>query len=289
MYRKRRNMETEPSTLNEAKEDSARLAFIQRDINKEFDKYPSITSAYKALSIRMQISERTIRRIKQGTHTPSFQTLIKIYRYILGTKNDRETVVNMPTILKNNVLKESENFSISNPEVNFLPEVDFFIKNDSVLRGIYLETAAGTVHRSKIGYEYGQHGLSVLDKMLKMDIIKEVKPDIYTASNNRAQLDTGSVTELSKHLVEHKFHEEKLALSGENFCQFLIEGIDQESYNDMLIFEWETKNKRLELLKKAKKGSVKYWMACFTDTLSKQLIYEPIEQQEAGCESEVMQ
>ena len=263
----------EQEKLAQRRDAAARLNLVQAELKKEIDKYPSVTTGLKRLSEKMNLSERTIRRIVKGTHVPNYQTLIKIYRYLSGALNDRDTVKAMPPTIREAILRDCENFSIADPKKDFNPEIDFYIANDSIFRGIYLETGTGTIHRDRVNFLYGTEGIKVLDKMVKLDVVKEVESDIYASSKNRAQLDIRSIVELGKYLVESKLNPEKLDVNGENFCQLLFEGIDLETYNRLLTLEWETKSKRLDILKNASPGTVKYWSFTATDTLSSSYLY----------------
>jgi hypothetical protein len=222
----------------------------------------------------MILSERTLKRILKGTHSPTYHTILKVYRYLIGTNNDRETVVKMPNLLSENVLKDAENFSIANQEAQFFSEIGFFLKADSVFRSIYIETACGELHRDKVGFEHGNHGLKTLDNMLKMEVIKEIQPSVYSASRKRGIIDGECAHQISRFLLDYKFNPEKSNSSGENFYQVVFDGVDKETYNDLLKIDWEAKEKRLEILKNAKKGDVKFWTISYTDTLSSSFIYD---------------
>lgn len=268
-------MHTELNEENEGQQAGiARLQILQSELKKEFKKYPSLTIAFKRTAKNTQVSQRTLKRIVNGTHTPNFQTLLKVYRYLTGSLNDRDTFLKMPKILQESVAREYTNFSLQNKNAQFLPEVDLYLQDDSVFRGIYIETAAGLIHRDKVGFEYGQHGLRVLDKMLELDIIKEIEPDVFASSSRRAQLDPESITKIARFLLENKFNPDKLDLNGENFAQILIEGVDKETYNKLLALDHGLIQKRVEIIKNGNRGEIKYWMINFIDTLSKDLIYE---------------
>ncbi|MDC1175356.1 helix-turn-helix transcriptional regulator [Bacteriovoracaceae bacterium] len=254
---------------------AARLAKIQADLNESIDNFPSEKIAIKSLSKKIGISERTLKRIIKGTHSPTYQTILKVYRYLKGTYNDRETVMAMPEILGTFVDDEQDNFSLTNPNTYFSTEVDSYIRADSVFRSIYIETATGSVTKESVCYNHGKHGENVLIKMCEVGIIKEVKPNVYTAGLNRGCLDEVTSHEISKYLLEYKFSPEKSGLEGENFYQCFFEGVTKDVYNELLRIDWNAYQKKKKLLQsKESKGDIKYWSISYTDTLSKEVIYE---------------
>lgn len=254
---------------------AARLAKIQSDLLEAADKYPSERTAIKTMAKKIGVSERTLKRIIKGTHSPTYQSILKIYRFLKGTYSDKETVMAMPEILGTYVDHEQDNFSLTNPGVNFTADIDCYLQSDSVFRSIYIETATGEISKEAVSFQHGKHGVNVLNKMCELGIIKEVKPNVYTASTNRASLDEHSLHEISKFLLEYKFSPEKASLQGENFYQCFFEGVNQETYNELLQIDWESYQRKKELLQnKNLKGDIRYWSINYTDTLTKTLIYE---------------
>jgi hypothetical protein len=262
------------TTSQQAMDRSARLLRVQTDLEAALNSFPNRAIAIKKLSQGMLLNEKTLKRIIKGSHSPTYQTILKMYRYLLATTSDRETVLRMPELLSQTVTRDFENFSLADKEADFSTEIDFYLESDSVFRSIYVETATGTVHKQTIGYEHGVHGLKTLVYMKDMDVIKEIEPDIFASSQKRASLTPRAAHHIARYLVDNKFDPEKCNLSGENFYQVVFEGIDTNSYNELLKIDWEAKEKRLEILKKAKKGNVKFWSLNFTDTLSESCIYD---------------
>ncbi len=269
---------TKKSPPSDAAENMARLMEVKELLIKKLDEYPSRKIGFKMIAKGSDISERTLRRIVAGTHTISFQTVFKLYKYLFALLNDRDTFDKMPKAMQDFIIKDYANFSLSNDDARWLPVIDDYLASDSVFRGIYIETACGQVSKEKIAFEYGQQGIRILEKMCNLNVIKETEPNIYVASTDRASLRPKAIKHLSHTLVESYFHEDKLDLQGENFSQILMEGVDQETYNKLLRFDYEAKNERIKIIKNGKKGNIKYWMVNIIDTLSKELIYKDNEQ-----------
>lgn len=130
----------------------------------------------KRLAEKMSLSAKTLSRIIKGTHSPSYQTILKMYRYLKGTLNDRETVMKMPPVLAECVKLENENFSLTNQDTDFSVDISFYLKSDSVFRSIYIETATGSLSKEKVGYEHGASGLKTLEYMVDLGVIEEFEP-----------------------------------------------------------------------------------------------------------------
>tara|TARA_Y100000296_G_scaffold78781_1_gene101962 strand:- start:438 stop:1268 length:831 start_codon:yes stop_codon:yes gene_type:complete len=263
------------TNFESAQENASRLSRVQSDLLLALKEFPRESTGIKILSEKMGVSARTLRRIIKGTHTPSYQTILKIYRYLYGTKNDRETILSMPQDIARYIKIEHDNFSFLDDEgVNFTEYIDDLIKNDSVFRSIYVETATGITHKSKIGFEHGQHGLKVIEKMLQLNVIKEIEPETYTASIERSCLTPNTLYEIGKYLLEYKYSQDKEGLRGENFFNVYFDGLNQDAYNEVISIQWEAMNKIKGILKdKNNKGIHKFWTITYTDTLVENLIY----------------
>ena len=255
-------------------EQSACLSRLQTDLDTALKEFPRVSTGIKILSMKMQLSDRTLRRVLKGTHFPSYQTILKVYRYLLGTYTDKETISKMPKVLSEFVSYEHDNSTLLNSASNFSYDIDLLLKNDSVFRSIYVETATGSIHKSKVSYEHGKHGEKVLLKMVELDVIQETEEDVYTSSINRGSLSIETSQSISQFLLENKFTSDKSNLAGENFYSLFFEGVNLETYNEMLKIDWQAMQAKKKLLKnKDNRGSVKCWTLTFTDTLSTDLLY----------------
>ncbi len=262
--------------LESSQENAARLTIVQKDLLEALKEFPRESTGVKILSEKMGLHARTLKRIIKGSHSPSYQSILKIYRYLLGTKNDRETILALPKGLSQYLKLEHDNFSFLEEEnINFSQYVDDLIRNDSVFRSIYVGTATGTIHKDKVGYEHGQHGLRVLEKMVKLNVVKETEPDIFTTSTERGCLTPETLYELARFLLENRFSLDKSGLRGENHFDVYFEGLTKEAYNEALRIRWNSMNQMKALLSnKDNKGNIPFWTISFTDTLNGQLLYK---------------
>lgn len=265
-------METQED-INQRQTANSQLKAMQKDLITEVEKYPSITIAYKSISAGTGLSVRTLQRITKGTTCPSFHTALKFYRFIFGTSNERDTLLLMPKVFQTDIIQNHENYSLTPNEVTLSSDIDTLLCNDSIFRFIYIHTAAGKISKEKVGYEYGRQGLNVLKKMLQLSIITESEPGYFSQGKKRAVLNPESLYSIGKQLLENHYYMNKAESTGENAATLLIESVDLDGYNEILKFEWKTKQERQKLLKSLNKGPVKFWTIHFTDTLSSEHLY----------------
>ena len=256
-------------------ESAARMVAIQKDLLKELKKYPSESTGLKILAANMNLSPKTLIRILKGENSPSYKTILKIYRCLLGTFSDQETILAMPKILATYVQRKHENFAVSGTKTNYSVKVDELLQNDSIFRFIYIETATGGIHKEKVGYEYGKGGLRVLEKMAEDLIVVEKSDNFFVPGPNRASLEIPSIYQLGKFLIESKFNPEKCNLRGENLIAAGFSGLNEVAYNNALTSLYKAKMEIEEIMKDPKnKGSIKAWFSCFMDTMSNDYIYD---------------
>ena len=252
----------------------AMLHEARKMLNEKLEEFPSRKIGFKEIAEGSGVSDRTLRRILNQTHTTSYQSIFKLYRYFFGLLNDRDTFKKMPKKMQEFVMKEYGNFSLTNSDSQWLPIIDEYLITDSVFRGIYIETACGPLSKERVAYEFGKRGLSILDKMCNLNVIRETESGIYIASTDRATLGPKAVKQISATLVENYFNEDKLDLRGENIAQMLFEGVDAYTFNELLKIDHRANNERLEVLKNAGKGNIPYWHVSISDTLRDELIYK---------------
>ena len=113
-----------------------------------------------------------------------------------------------------------------------------------------------------------------LDTMVDLQIITEVGDNVYGSGLRRATLDVPTIHCLSKFLLDNHFYPEKSELDGENGVTLYFEGINRETYNQLLVIDWEARDKKTKLLNNPKnRGPIKAWTFSCTDTLSGEFIY----------------
>ena len=257
--------------------DSDNLSFkdrIKYDLGLKLSSFGKRSSGLKTLSEEADLSTRTLRRILDDNTTPSTNTVIKIYEYLLNTNYHHELISKLPTVIREQIFSRENDIRILSDKKSYSSKVDELINTDSVFRALYLQSATGEIKRSFVSFKYGQHGAEVLDSMVSLRVLKKVKENIYTSGTLRANLRNSTIISLGKNLIDNNLTVEHLDLLGENSASIYFQAIDKETYNNILKVDLEANLKKKELLSTAKEGNVKMWSFACVDTLDEKPIYE---------------
>lgn len=247
---------------------------VRNDLKSKLHSFPKTSEGLEVISKHTNVSKRTFQRIIQGSHKPTTNTVIRFYQYLLQDDFQTSLIDKLPAEVREHIFKDSLNVRLTTPTKTLSLKVDELIVTDSVFREIYLLNSVGEITKEYISYRFGQYGVDVIEKMLKLKVIIAKNHNTFISGFVRAQLGNEAIVAIGKGLVEHKLQKEKLSLRGENSASVYFQAIDTETYNELLKIEHEHMSRKKELLSMAKKGNVKMWTFSCTDTMDESCIYD---------------
>jgi transcriptional regulator with XRE-family HTH domain len=253
---------------------------LRLDLASYLEKYKSPSDGLKEISNLSGYSVKTVKRYLNGETNPSREALIRIYRAILDTKTDNETIAKMPFAAKEYVGKDIGFFrDIEDKELSF--ELNEILLSDPTIMKIYLILMAGEVSSEKIQYRYGTFGLDVIKKFLKMGVAIESRKGFYKPYKvlNSFNIDSNKLAISS--LIEEHFYTEKNYQLGEHLSSWKVTSVSPKRYKEVLQIKYDAIKQVVALLKEDEPESektVKMWYGTVVDTMDRSLMNDKMEE-----------
>jgi len=220
------------------------------DLKVKLQEYRSERIGLRLIAERIGINEKTLRRLIKKENRPTYNTLLKIYRFLLSTTDDSVVVELAPKLVSDEIKKLHPNdFSVA---VKQGQDVEALIANDPCFAEIYVLAGCGVITKDLIQFRMGEMGIQTLDRMLKLKVLKRVTETAFILGENQASLSPETLSILGMNLVKRYFKNQNCDDSGQNFIGFYAEGIDDATYEEWLKIDEEAFKKKVQLTKKMK-------------------------------------
>lgn len=252
---------------------------LRLDMIQFLDKEDSLSGGIDKLAKSTGYSSKTIKRYLEGKTTPSRDTFIKIYRVILKSNNDSETIRRMPLPVKQFVTEDISYFrDIEDKELSF--ELNELLLSDKTALRIYHLLHTGKVSEEKIRFKYGEFGMEIMSKLLELGAAREVEAGVFTKYKVFNSYNIESVKASIESLIDEHLYTQKNYAKGEQLLWFKVAEVDKDIFNEVLKIQYETTGKINELLKNHEpksKNTVRMWTTSCVDTMSPGLIRDTLE------------
>lgn len=242
---------------------------VSLDLKKKLSEFNDAKKGIKAMSALMGVHEKTLRRLIDCENRPGYQTLLKIYRALYNTNSDTTVLSLMPQVLSDYVRKYKPKEEQSGVNVNL--DVDHELQKNPVFSEIYCLASTGGISKEYISYHYGKYGETILERMVKLDVLVPIDKYKYILGTNQASITPETIKSLSLHLVERFFKTKSSYTPGVNYQYFYVSGLNEESYQKWLQVDEDAYYKKIEIAKDPKNhGDIKAFTCASIDTLDEE-------------------
>lgn len=239
---------------------------VALDLERKLQEYRDPRVGTRLLAKKMEINERTLKRLLQRENRPTYQTLLKIYGVIHQTTNPAQIVELVPDIVKNEILKHF-------PEVTELKaapmqEIETELLYDRCFSDLYVMAGCGPLSLEFVQYRYGIHGVETLEKMVELRALKRTDEGQYIIGDNQVNLSAETLKRIGLNIVEKFSKPQNTELGGDNLIAFYAEGLSEEAYDDWLKVDERAFREKIKISQKpGAKGNKKVFTYMVTDTL----------------------
>ncbi len=220
---------------------------VSLDLEGALAQFKDLRVGLRILSQKMDIHERTLRRLLQREHVPNYLTLYKIYRVLTSANDDTTLLKNVPELIREHIVKM--NPKLPNAEVQLNGNLERELLKDRVMGEIYFLAACSAVRRDEIVFRYGQFGMEALRRLLSLGALKESSPQLYVLGSNQANFSAAGIKTLGLNMVETFASSKDTDLPMTNFMGVFAEGISEETYKEWIRIDKEAYYKKVELTK----------------------------------------
>lgn len=255
------SIETSTHNLEELKDQ------VASDLERYLSKYKSRRNGLKQLSAQTGLHSKTIQRLIEKNNRPTYQTLFKIYRTILGAKDDSDLFKKLPFSVKNEIEKSSP----LPQQVGriYSNQVENEILYDRCFAEIYFMSSCAPVSGELIQLRFGLHGLETVEKMLELGALKVCGKNLFTVGEHQAHLDGITLKKVGLHFVDKYSKIENTQEKGQNLIGFFVEGLTQEAYQKWLKIDEDAFYQKINISnEQSNKGSIRAFTFMATDTMN---------------------
>jgi len=229
---------------------------VAHDLSAHLLQFKCEKVGIRMMSDKMGIHEKTLKRIIRCENKPGYQTLYKIYRVLLETRDDSLLFERVPELVKQAL--EKGNPKPLKKEITYHNDIEEEIMRDRCFSEIYFMAGCGPLTQEYIGFRFGEHGQETMRKMLKMGVLELLKDQTLILGKHQANLSAESIKVLGLHFTQRFLRPEQTDNEGENFMGIYAEGLSVEAYDQWLKIDEEAYQKKVELSRNPKsRGNIR--------------------------------
>lgn len=240
---------------------------IRDDLDSFLSKFSNKSFAIRVLSKESEISEKTIRRILDNQNRPTYDTIYSIYSVMFENENEVELLETVPKIvsayLKSKTVRKLKKKK-NKQEFNFLE----LFKKDPILCELFIKSALGGISTSATAYRYGQYGIELIEKLVLMNVVKEVEKGIYKITNSAPRIE-GELLKFVGLRFSDSFGKPKNSdVTDQNVMSFYATNLNDEGFKEWIRIDTEAFYKKIEVANnKQFKGTKSYFTFNSTDSI----------------------
>ena len=241
-------LETEVKTTDRKESKSIVRDKMAADLLFLLESYNNKDIGLRIISEKTNISEKTLKRVKEAASDPHVNTVKRFYNYffnILPEKRDEDQE------LKLALRSLIDTFEIGNHKKD---EFDLagLLENDSVFRKLYLYSRSGPITLEWIKEEFGKYGIDMVQKMLLKDVLIESDKGDYSQGPVSVSRNHNAIRASLKDFIFEHITDEQLDVMNEASLFYVIEGVTREMKLEMGRLTQEYRNKLANLLVEGK-------------------------------------
>lgn len=242
-------------------------AQIARDIEDFCSHYTNEKYALRLLAKKMEVSEKTVLRLRDQKTTPSHATLFRLYLALTLAETREEFFSRLPEVIASEIKKKEiseSDFQTDTPDFDFLHAV----KKQPIIGELYVLASLQGLHKNEVILRYGQFGLELLEKLVEKGLLKKVTANMYAASGRGPVFDGHVILNVGTHFLERFSKPEESKVRGRNSLAFYANSLNEEGYKKWLSIDEEAFYKKVEVAKLQQyQGDILSFTFGATDTL----------------------
>lgn len=258
------NIETE--NIKNSLEESLREQ-VAMDLQQFQAGFEDPKKGLQVLSKKTQIHIKTLRRLIQKAHNPSYQTLYKIYSHLANTSNLNDIMAAAPSIVQEKLrLRDAQ--MANNPGLQFSREVEDELLNDRCFAELYVLADVCPFDRAFVKNRFGDYGLTVLNKMLDLQVLRPQSDGKFTSGERRASFSAEAIKKVGIQLTQNYLKPERTDENYANHMGLFATSLSEKVYRQWIAIDEKAFQDKIALLnQEGAKGSIPAFTFHVVDTL----------------------
>jgi hypothetical protein len=243
------------------------IDLVVNDILNYFKDSSDIKKSLRFMSRKINLHEKTLFRLVNKENFPSYSSLYKIYRFIFNSENDLLVLEKLHPQIRQFLLQANPQALPPNAQL-VSEQLQQEVLSNPVLRELYVLAGTGSLKKDFVLNRFGQYGLESVNKLLKLAVLKEIRPQEFTLGSAQINFTPDSVYEVGLQFCQSYARPAEGQLTGENYMTFFAEGLSEEAYQQWLQIDLEAFQKKVLLAGNAQSlGGVRAFTFTCTDKI----------------------
>ena len=242
------------------------LDLVSDDLNVYLNQGNDRQKRLNFLSRKIDIHKKTLHRISVKENSPSYPTIMKLYRFLYNVDSDAKVLEKVPEAVRNFLNKSFPEKATQVSEFND-KAFKVFANNKAALE-IYLTAAIKGLHKSELKSQFGEYGLSLIKQLIEEQLISESSPDFYTQGAKNFSLPPEMLVN-SGNILTGRFAKPSLCyLLNKNFVGFYGETLNDSAYQEWIRIDQQAMKQKIEVAqRKESRGTIPAFSFCIIETL----------------------
>ncbi|MEK2688643.1 hypothetical protein [Bdellovibrio sp. GT3] len=240
---------------------------VSQDIEAYLLRFKDPKKGLSMLATKSRIHVKTLNRLREKTHNPNYSTLYKLYSCLLETSDLHHLVEKTPPLVREKLEKTDPQLK-SSPLHRFSFDLEADLQKDPCFTELYVLSETRPFDASFVQQRFGSYGLSVLERMIDLKVLRPLGNGLYGQGEVRAPFSSQTIKSVGVRLTERYLKPENSDVNFANFMSLYFENVSEETYREWILIEERAFKERVALLEKPQaKGNIPVFAFTAIDTL----------------------
>lgn len=241
---------------------------VSRDIETYLARFKDPKKGLNMLASKSQIHVKTLGRLRDKMHSPTYSTLYKLYSSLLDCRIINDLIEKAPPLIRDR-LKNSDPQLKSSPLNRFHFDLEKDLQKDPCFTELYVLAETRPFSTSYVEQRFGSYGVETLKRMIDLKVIRPLGNGLFGQGEVRSPFSAETIKAVGLRLTEHFLKPGNADLYYGNYMSLYFESVSEETYKEWLIIEERAFKERVKLLEKPNaKGNIPVFAFTAIDTLS---------------------
>lgn len=241
---------------------------VSWDIEVYLARFKDPKKGLNMLAIKSQIHLKTLSRLREKIHKPTYSTLYKLYSCLLDTRIINDLIEKAPPVIRERI-KNADPQLKSSPLNRYHFDLENDLQKDPCFAELYVLAETRPFSTHYVEQRFGSYGLETLKRMLDQKVIRSLGNGLFGQGEVSSSFSAESIKSVGLRLTERFLKPANADLDDANYMSLYFESVSEETYKEWILIEERAFKERMKLLENPNaKGSIPVFAFTAIDTLS---------------------
>ena len=242
------------------------LDLVSQDLNSYLDQGNDRQKRLNFLSRKLEIHKKTLLRISMKQNSPSYPTIMKLYRFFYSLDCDSKVLEKVPLVIKEFLVKSFPEQATGNIDIS--EKGLKFISGNVVALEVFLLASSHAINKAELQSKFGEYGITIIRQLIEFQLVAEIGPDQYTQGAKNISLPPELLVKAGTILSETYAKPANCYVLSKNFVGFYAEALSEAAYQEWIKIDQQAMKQKIEVAQKANsKGNIPAFSYCIIETL----------------------